>query len=116
MKASDSSVSARALRSIIVSCSARSRDGGKAEQAETGIVDHVLRLGALRCQRLAQRVRDIALQEVGDNNQRPAGTGRGDLVGQRIQAIRAPGHQSKFMTVAREIRAPARRRCLRLLR
>ena len=76
--------------------------GGGADQSEAGIVDHVLRLDALRSERVADVAHGVAALQVGDDHQRPGAAGRRDLVGQRMQAILAPRHQRQRMAVARE--------------
>ena len=71
-KASDRSVSARTLTSIIASSSVALAQVGEADQAEAGIVDHVLRLGAVRAQFVGDFLRGAGVGKIGGDDDRPA--------------------------------------------
>ena len=76
--------------------------GGAADQAEAGIVDDVLRLRAALAKRFADAARGAGLREIVDDDERPRAARARDLVGQCVQAIRAPRHQRQLVAVARE--------------
>ena len=75
---------------------------GQADQAEAGIVDDKLRLGALPRQSVADLPCRAGLQQIGDDHDRPARAARRDLVGERVQPVFSPRHQRQFMAVTRE--------------
>ena len=100
-KASDKSASARTLRSIIASCSLRLSLRGGTEQAETGIVDHDLRLDAEAAIASPMSAAASPLSEVGANNAASAALRR-DRVGELGEPLLAARHQHEVVAVARE--------------
>ena len=101
-KASDNSVSARILTSIIASCSSRSRSAAEPTSPKPALLTTFAGSSPRRGQLLGDARDGIAPFEVDADNGRPRPPGCGDLIGERVEPVFAPRHQCQFMTAIGE--------------
>ena len=82
------------------SCSSRDNSAAGPHKPKAGIVDDDLGLEA-RADNNCPRMRDhgISLFEIGRHHDRTGPPRRGDLIGERIEAILPPRHQNELMAM-----------------